>query len=255
MKIYFVRHAETIASREGLIQGSSNGVKNRATAEGLVKVEESANELVKLIEGANPRNVYLYSAGQQRCLRTSLALASVLQKNNLISSENIFIENRFCGRSYGKLEGLNEQEAKRPLYLVTHPKKSISYVLANLGFDNAMEIQSKKEYADQVFTAIYELYSKHAEKDDIVIISATSDVYKIMQEDEGIHSMCYFGNEDALCFPEEKKPYKRLKIGTGELKIIEVDQPIYDAENMRLIPVWETLSHQNYVESAAPERI
>ena len=255
MRIYFMRHAETPASRDGLIQGSSNGVINRATAEGLMKVEESANKLAALIEGANPRNVYLYSASQQRCLRTSLTLASVLQKNNLISSENIFVEDRFCGRSYGKLEGLNEHAVKRPIYLLTHPKKSISYVLANLGFDNAMEIQSKKEYADQVFTAIYELYSRHAENDDIVIISATSDVYKIMQEDECIHSMCYFGNEDALCFPEEKKPYKKLKIGTGELKIIEVDQPIYDAENMRFIPVWETLSHQNHIESTAPQKI
>lgn len=254
MKVYFVRHAETLATKNGLIQGSADGAENDATIDGLNKVQETAKELVKLIEGTDPKNVYLYVAGQQRCLKTAVVLAAVLQNNNLIISDNIDIEDRFRGRSYGSLEGLKEADVKRPSYLISHPKKSISYVLANMGFNNAVGIQPKNEYADQVFTAIYEIYLRHAENDDVVIISATSDVFKIMQEDEAIHSMCYFGNEEDLCYPTEKKSYKKLKIETGEMRVIELSQPIYDAENMRFIPVWETMSLRDHDSSMMYER-
>ena len=39
------------------------------------------------------------------------------------------------------------------------------------------------------------------------------------------------------------------------MRVIEVDQPTYDAENMRFIPVWETLSIRDHGTGVVRERL
>lgn len=254
MKIYFIRHGETLASKEGLIQGSSDGFKNQVTTEGLLTVGESAKRLSDMIAGTDPRKVFLYSADQLRCLQTSGIISEVLQDKNLLLDENILFDSRLNGRSYGELESLEESRVKKPVYMLTHPRQAVSYALAHLGFKNAAKIEPKKEYADKVFTAIYEMFLNHEGKDDVVIVSATSDVYRIMQKDKDIHSMCYFGHEEVPYLTSTIQPFSSEKIATGELKIIEVGQPTYVATSDRFIPVWENLALRDYYQRFAEEQ-
>ena len=112
------------------------------------------------------------------------------------------------------------------------------------------KIEPKKAYADKVFSAIYEIVMNHEGKDDVVIVSSTSDVYKIMQEDKDIHSMCYFGHEEVPYISETLQPFSKEKIRCGEMKVIEVGSPKYVPSSGRFIPVWEDLALRDYFERA-----
>lgn len=228
MYIYFLRHAETEATKAGEIQGGADGKRNIATAEGLKKVQENATGLLvaNYLEGANPCNVYLYSGEQMRCVQTSMALFEVLKNNNLILEENVILDSRLNGRSYGELEGLPESRVKSLDYIVKHPRHTISYAMALIGLDNASRIEPKSRYAYKVFSFIYGLYQRHGwNEDDVVIVSSTSDVYRVMQRDKELQNMCYQG-----LHPELPSISKDDKIGVGEFRIVEINQ-VKDIKN------------------------
>lgn len=243
MKVYFIRHGKTEATEQGLIQGSADsGVLNAVTKEGLLELQGTAKKLAKELKSVQKGKVYLYSGEQIRCMQTSGVIANLLISRDLIEEDHIFVDERLNGRSYGELEGLNESEIKKPSYLISHPKKSLSYILAEAGFENPLDIEPKDEYADKVFSMIYELVMKHDNVDDVLIISSTSDVFKIMQKDKGIHSMCYFGGEEVPYTTTVKQPYSKEKIGCGELKLIEIGNPTFDRETGKMTPFWESLA-------------
>ena len=219
MLVYFLRHAETEATKAGLIQGGANGDINVATIDGLKKVQQNAEQLAEAIKGCNPEKVYLYSGEQTRCVQTSIVLAEVLQRNGLLNNDHIILDKRLNGRSYGDLEDLPESKVRSLDYIVKHPKQAISYAMALAGFDNASHIEPKKKYAYKVFSFIYGLYQKHGGfGDDVVILSSTSDVYRVMQKDKDLQNMCYQG-----LHPELPSIPKDDKIGVGEFRIVEIN--------------------------------
>ena len=158
-----------------------------------------------------------------------MVLADVLKQKDLLLDDNIILDSRLNGRSYGELEGLNESKVKSLDYIVRHPKHALSYVLASLGFDNATRIESKKRYAYKVFSFIYGLYQRHGWKDDVVILSSTSDVYKVMQKDKELLNMCYQG-----LHPELPSIPREDKIGVGEFRVVEINQ-VKDIKNPKYL--------------------
>lgn len=251
MKVYFIRHGKTYATEQGLIQGSANDKElNVVTSEGLLELQETANKLAKELKSVQRGNVYLYSGDQLRCLQTTGIISGVLMARGLLDGDHIIEDERLNGRSYGELEGLNEAAIKKPSYLISHPRKTFSYVLAQAGFENALDIEPKDEYADKVFSMIYEIVMNHQGKDDVIIISSTSDVFKVMQKDEGIHSMCYFGGEEVPYLSTAAQPFSKEKIGCGEIKLVEMGAPSYNPETGKVTPVWESLALRDFYERA-----
>ena len=248
MKVYFIRHGKTYATEQGLIQGSANNEDlNVVTPEVLLELQESSKKLAKELASVQRGNVYLYSGEQMRCLQTTGIVSGVLMSRGVLENSHIITDARLNGRSYGELEGLREAEVKSLPYIISHPRKAVSYALAEVGFENPTEIEPKDEYADKVFSAIYEIVMNHG-KDDVVIISSTSDVYKIMQKDEGIHSMCYFGGEEVPYLTSTKQPFSKETIGCGEIKLIEMGTPAFNPETGKMTPVWESLALRDFYD-------
>ena len=247
MKLYFVRHGKTYATEQGLIQGSANSEDlNVVTTEGLLELQETAKKLAKELKSVQRGNVYLYSGEQMRCLQTTGILSGVLMSRGLLESDHIITDDRFNGRGYGELEGLKEAEVKSLPYIVSHPKNAVSYALAEVGFENPTDIEPKASYADKVFSAIYEIVMNHEGKDDVIILSSTSDVYRIMQQDEGIHAMCYFGGEEVPYLTASKQPFSKEGIDCGTFKLVVVGAPAFNPETGKMTPVWETLALRDH---------
>ena len=220
MFICFVCNAETEASKDGLIQGVSNGAKNVATKEGLARVRKTATDLVDVLDLAKPENVYLYSGDQIRCLQTSLALADVLKSNNLLLDRNMFIDSRLNGRDYGKFEGMKESEIKTLKYAVKHPKQYISYALAQAGFNKASSIEPLDDYAGKVFSIINALFKEHEWSDNnVVIVSSTPDVFKVMRSHRYLSNLCYCGSN-----PNMHSIYLQDEVKPGDSRFVEVNQ-------------------------------
>ena len=248
MRIIFLRHGDTPATKQGLIQGSANDWQlNAATTEGLYKVQASAFKIADMIKDVPADKVFVYSADQTRCISSTGVLASVLSVKHLLNTDNIVYDSRLNGRSYGNLEGLSESKVKTPSYLLLHPATSLSMAAATFGMQNYMRIEPKNAYRERIFDALSEIFMVHNNGEDVVIISGTSDMFKFLQKDSELHSICYFGNERPL-FVEGKK-VKPIKIETGEFKTFEVDKPYYNAETGRWVPVWETLATRDYISN------
>ena len=130
--------------------------------------------------------------------------------------------------------------------IIKHPKQVLSYALSEFGFNNALKIETKKAFADRVFASIYQMVLNYEKNNDLIIISAPSDVYEIMQKDEGIHSMSYFGNEKAPNVSLQKSQIE--KIGHSEKKLIEMGMPSLDKETNRFIPYWEKRAYKQHID-------
>ncbi len=249
MKVYFIRHAETEATKQGLVQGSADFVNNQATIEGIEKVRKTAYKLADELKGTNKKNIHIYSSNQMRCIQTTSIVGAILDQNGLLDENNVVFDDRMNGRSYGSLENLSEKLVRTPAYMLKHPKHAISYVLANMGFDNASRIEPKKKYADRIFATVYEMVMQHEGSEDVVIISSTSDMFNVMQSDHDIHSMCYFGYEQAPDLYYENKIVQPEQIKTGEFKTIEMGKPSYLKSEQRYVPLWEVDAVRDYYKT------
>lgn len=246
MRIIFLRHGDTPATNQGLIQGSANDWQlNSTTTAGLYKVQASAFKIADMIKDVPADKIFIYSADQTRCISSTGVLASVLSVKHLLNTENVVYDTRLNGRSYGNLEGLPESQVKSPSYLLFHPAASLSMAAATFGMQNYMKIEPKSAYRERIFDALSEIYMTHNNGEDVVIISGTSDMFKFLQKDSELHSICYFGNEQPP-FVDYKLP-KPVKIETGQFKTFEVDKPHYNEKSGRWIPVWETLAIRDYI--------
>ena len=255
MKIYFVRHGETIASKNGLIEGSSNDINNNScTKESLLVIKKSADMIAEDIKEIPAEKIFIYSGTQIRHVQTAVEIGDGLISNGIdFNNDNIIYDDRFNGRSYGELEGRKISKVLSTKYMVTHPKHALSVALATMGFKNATKIEPKKQYADKVFSAIYEIVCTHEGTDNAVIFASSSDVFKFMQTDKDIHSMCYFGKEEVPYLTTTKQPYSKEKINPGECKIIEAGMPSYIPSSQRFMPVWENLAFRDYYNQVASQ--
>lgn len=210
------------------------------------KVEKGVVDIISECKGMNPQKIYLYSSDESDAIATSNIIARKLKMiGKRIKQKNISFDRALNGRNYGDLENFDDVEIKKPINIIKHPKQILSFALSQLGFDNALKIETKKAFADRVFSAIYQIVLNHEENNDIILISAPKDVYEIMQKDDGIHSMCFFGNE--------KMPNASLKsnevqtIKGGEKKLIEAGMPKFDAKSNRFVPFWEGKAYESNI--------
>ena len=156
-----------------------------------------------------------------RCVQTAALFMQEFDKECLIKDENIIFDERLNGRQYGELEGMSESLIRTKKYLITHPKHSISYMLAQLGFDNAAKIEPKKKYAKKVLDFISCLYARHGNNPgDVIIVTSTSDVYKVLQKDKSLQRYCYSSEN-----PEKSSIPQGDKIECGDFRIVEVNNP------------------------------
>ena len=118
MKVYFLRHGETPAVEQGLIQGSSDFPElNQLNLNGIEQVKNSAISLIPKIK--NSKGVYVVQGNQWRVVQSTEVLMGEISK--YFDSSEVFVTTDVAlkGRSYGKLEGLNEAELRRKRNLVT----------------------------------------------------------------------------------------------------------------------------------------
>ena len=246
MKIIFLRHADTRATEQGLVQGSSNHWDlNAATTKGLYKVQDSARQIAEMIAGTEKEHVFVYSATQGRCRSTTGVLETVLKPKGLISSGSIVYDSRLNGRGYGDLEGKKESKVKSPTYMLVHPVQLMSVIAGKMGYENMAKIEPENKYADRIGDALADIFMLHNNDKDVVIISGTSDMFNAMQKNEELHNLCYFGYEQPP-FVSGKRA-KREKIAPGEFKTFELDAPHYSETGNRWVPVWETKAIRDYM--------
>lgn len=229
MKVYFVNQPNSLNNEEQV-----------------KKLEKNVIGIIKENEGLNAKKTYLYSADDGKSIATTQIISHALKKvNKKIKSNNIIFDSSLNGRNLGDVENLDEANIKKPLNIIKHPKQVLSFTLSELGFNNALKIETKKAFADRVFASIYQMVLNHEKNNDLIIISAPSDVYEIMQKDEGIHSMSYFGNEKAPNVSLQKSQIE--EIGYSEKKLIKMGMPSIDKETNRLIPYWEKRAYEEYL--------
>ena len=224
MKVYFLRHGETPATEQGLIQGAADFPEiNELNENGEKQVRKSARGLIPKIKGA--RAVYVVQGNQWRVMQSAATLIEELSKEFDANEIYITTDVALKGRSYGKLEGTNEAEARNPKNFLVNPSIPWSYIFAELGFDNALRIQPKKAYEDKVARFVRNLiyYYGPMYEDSAIVIAATSDVFRAMQQGEA-SKYCYFGDETIDKFGRVTKSKRKIK--TGEIVEIEMAKPL-----------------------------
>ena len=111
MKVYFLRHGETPATEQGLIQGAADfPVINELNDVGRKHVIESAKGLIPKIKGA--KSIYVLQGNQWRVSQSTSTLIDELAKEFDINDIYIATDIALTGRNYGKLEGQNEEELR-----------------------------------------------------------------------------------------------------------------------------------------------
>lgn len=245
---YLIRHGQTLDGNNGNVQGSNNGPNNQVLPEGLTEVRENViTKLIPNLQGVDPNNIYIYVAGQQRCLDTCGVLMEELMRNNLLKMENVVFDDRLNGRSYGDLEGLSESKIKSAPYIITHPAKSLSYIKAQLGFENATRIEPKSDYETRLLTFISDVCNRHGidhreeqernasrPQKDVVIVVGTSDWPRAVKKSEMLHLFHRFGHETPL----DRKAKKIPVPAQGDVMKFDLGLP-YQDENGKVYPLWQ----------------
>ncbi len=223
MKVYFLRHGETPAVEQGLIQGASDLPElNQLNTNGIEQVRKSTVSLIPKIKDAT--SVYIVQGNQWRVMQSTDILIQELLKN--FSSDDIYLSTDIAlkGRNYGGLEGLNEQSLRQKKNLIMKPNLTWPYILAQMGFENFQGIQPKKAYENKIAKFIRNMiyYYGPAYKDSAIIVSATSDAFKAMQQGEA-RKYCFFGDETIDNRGRVTKSKKTIK--TGEIVEVEIEKP------------------------------
>jgi len=196
MKIFFLRHGETPASSQGIIQGRSDDVLfNNLTTKGVEQVENSAEKIADLISCEDPNKVFLYTTPFKRTLQSS----QIIRKKINIPEKNFSIDSRISPRDYGKLEGYVEKELRETTDLILKATKGLAYVMSELGIKrNGQNIETKQHFESRILNFFWDLYSNHAQ-DDTVIISANSDMWNVTRKnDNALSFLCEFTSKAKL---------------------------------------------------------
>lgn len=248
MKIYFLRHGETPAVEQGLIQGASDLPKiNELNKNGIEQVRKSAISLIPKIK--NAKSVYIVQGNQWRVMQSTNVLLEEILKH--FGCDEIYLTTDIAlkGRNYGGLEGLNEQELRQKKNLITRPNLTWPYLFAQMGFENFQKIQPKQAYENKIAKFVRNMiyYYGPACKDSVIIISATSDVFRAMQQGDASR-YCYFGDETIDKKGRVTKSKRAIK--TGEIVEIEMEKPFevgYDG-------MVETIAHRRANEKQQKQR-
>lgn len=248
MKVYFLRHGETPAVEQGLIQGSSDFPElNQLNLNGIEQVKNSAISLIPNIK--NSKGVYVVQGNQWRVVQSTEVLMGEISK--YFDSSEVFVTTDVAlkGRSYGKLEGLNEAELRRKRNLVTRPNLTWPYLLAQLGFDNFQKIEPKNEYEYKIAKFVRNMIFRYGPicKDSAIIVSATSDVFRAMQQGEA-RRYCYFGDETIDSKGRVTKSKRTIK--TGEIVEIEIEKPFEVGYDGKI----ETIAYRRAKEKQQKQR-
>ncbi|MBQ8451945.1 MAG: phosphoglycerate mutase family protein [Clostridia bacterium] len=226
MKIYFIRHGETPAVKEGLAQGQSNDIElNTLTSVGVEQLEKTATELVEILKekGVSAENVKLYHCDDKRCTQSAYIVYKALFEAGLLLNENEQVLD-VSGRNYGEIEGLNESKIRDMSNLLKPMRKEFkllwSYLLSEFGFSNPAGIEKKSGYDKKVEEKVlYQLFDDY-EPDQTIIIVGNSDVFNVLQKNKSIRKYLYFGNE----YMEGKKvKFPKIKIKPGEMVDFELE--------------------------------
>ena len=248
MKFYFVRHADTLATQQGKIQGKSDNEENTLTESGKIKVViETLPDIDRILRSSQKAEIFIYSGTQQRISQTAGYVIRSLTAQGYLTpdKEHVIYDERLNGRDYGELEGENEAELRRKKSLITKPVKTFSYLLAQMGFKNKAQVEPKPKYEQKVFDFLYEMFLNHNGKNQIVFVFGNSDVFKALQRCDDIARMCYFGDEKIDDSSQGIVSKSHIKIALGEVKSIVFEEPEYDKSLGRFISVAEKYILQN----------
>lgn len=251
MKIYFIRHSDTFATEKGLIQGSANGEQNFLSPAGKKKLrEKTIPEIERIMRRNRGKEIMVYSGVQQRHYDTLIPILNMLSSEFGYVSDvrHLVLDDRLNGRDYGKLEGEPEAELRKKKNLIFKPSKTWSYLLAQAGFANMARIEKKSDYEQKVFDMIYEIFASR-KKNQVVFVVAGSDFFKTMQRCKDIARLCYFGDEEIDISPKANGLRSTMKIGTGEVKPIIIEKPVYVESRDRFMSTPEKYATQKFIES------
>lgn len=244
MKIIFVSSVGTNASKNGIIPSSHDVDSTIATMDELVKFNEEAKEIAKSITGKTRDQVFVYSATPISSMQTTALLTTALDHRNLFNPDNLVYDQRINSRNYGQLEGLDMAVLDNPKLMMKKPSQAIGYIKSEMGL-SALEIEPKNLYTGRLGDFLCELYFTHGDKNHTVIVIASSDVFNMLQKDDELHSVLYFGHEKPTDMGGNKKDIKT--IGNGEYCEIEIGSPNYSQTTGKFIPYWEKRARENQI--------
>jgi broad specificity phosphatase PhoE len=229
IRIIFVRHGETPAAIEGVIQGKSDdSVFNGLTEKGKGQIQKTAIAIKAKIssfgDDISPENIYLYAASLKRTEKS----AQIIKKEDSILDENYFVTSQINGRDYGELEGFKESELREKKSFVLKAGKVFPYLFSQLGLEeNGQGIETKQHFEARILSFVCEIMSKHKQS-DVVIISANSDMWNMLRKSDELEPFCKFESKERL--------------GCGEFT--EIDVTVDEAAKLAL-SLAEEQSHKN----------
>ena len=98
----------------------------------------------------------------------------------------------------------------------------IPFLLNKYGLSKFIKLGTRSIYAENIYEMLTDIL-KQENKDSVVIISASAEVFRIMQKDRKIRKLCYFGDEDFMVGGFVSKSSKEIR--PGDLKTIEIEMP------------------------------
>lgn len=107
MKFYFVRHADTLATQQGKIQGKSDNEENTLTESGKIKVViETLPDIDRILRSSQKAEIFIYSGTQQRISQTAGYVIRSLTAQGYLTPdrEHVIYDERLNGRDYGDLK-------------------------------------------------------------------------------------------------------------------------------------------------------
>ena len=136
---------------------------------------------------------------------------------------------------------------KSPLYLATHPAKSLDYIKSQLGFENATRVEPKNEHEERLLTFINDVCVRHGvdhrdgseraaskPQKDIVIVVGTSDWPRAVKKSSTLHLFHRFGHET-----QTDRKAKNIPVpAQGDIIQMELGLP-YQDEKGRVYPLWQ----------------
>lgn len=246
MKILLLNHGQSYSNLNQLVD-SSSGNQDALSPNGVTEAVLSARSIFEMVRGVPADKIFVYSADNFRNLQTINVLANELQPHGKLLDSNVYFDERLNSRNLGELENQEISQVKKKSYFVLKPAAGVSAILAELGFNNSMKIEPRKQFDARVFDAIYDIIMKHEGKNDFVILSASKSVFDEMQKNPDIHSMCYFGNELPPFAEQTEKSQRPVTIKS--FKEIELGAPDYIRSSGRFRPYWEARSTSEYILS------
>ncbi len=225
MKIYFIRHGLNAAAQ--LATGQHNAPITYLTEEGKAGVQASALTLKQTLGNYNPERVYIYTPGLVRTMQTTDIVSDTLG----VPGYNCYVDDFITGRDYGEITRISleqeipESDIKKPKFILSHLGLTMEYLRAQMGKANNAFIEPKSDFVERIDLFMDNLFLKHNEE-DIVIISANSDMWNHLRKSEYFNSpLVEFSTKEKLAPAEfasiDIDPKKMQEYRTNAMAIID----------------------------------